>query len=304
MDSAMLKEKLEAASIAYLIDEPMKKHTSFCIGGPADIYVLPDTVEKLATCLSLCREAGLRHILLGNGSNTVFSDLGYRGMVIGTAALAGAPEMVSAVDVRCPSGVKLATLCSFACENSLSGVECLWGIPGSVGGAVCMNAGAYGGEAKDTLLSCTCMTQEGEIRTYEAADAALTYRHSRFSDSGEIVLDATFRLVPAMQAEIRAKMDDLMSRRREKQPLDLPSAGSVFKRPNGYYAAALIDGCGLKGAAVGGIRVSEKHAGFMVNTGEGTCFDLKRLIEKVRQEVFLTYDVELECEIRMIGETQ
>ena len=303
MDSSVLQEKWKAAAIAFAADEPMKKHTSFGIGGPADWYVLPDTVEKLAFCLSLCREAGLPYVLLGNGSNTVFSDLGFRGVVIGTAALAAPPEMVSAVDVRCAAGVKLATLCSFALENSLSGLECLWGIPGSVGGAVCMNAGAYDGEVKDTFLSCTVLTREGEIRTVEGAEADLSYRHSRFSDSGEIVLDATFRLAPASQAEIRAKMDDLMARRREKQPLDLPSAGSVFKRPAGHYAAALIDGCGLKGARVGGIQVSEKHAGFMVNTGEGTCFDLKRLIEKVRQDVFLTYDVELECEIRMIGET-
>ena len=271
MEHSVLKGKLKAAGIPALTDEPMRDHTSFCIGGPADLYVLPDTAEKLRASVLLCREAGVSYVLIGNGSNVVFADAGYRGVVIGTTAMAGAPLLVSESEVRCPAGTKLATLCSFACENGLSGVECLWGIPGSVGGAVCMNAGAYGGEVKDTLLSCTCLTSDGEIKTYSVDELALSYRHSRFSDSGETVLDATFRLTPAPQEEIRAKMNDLMGRRREKQPLEYPSAGSVFKRPQGYYAAALIDGCGLKGAAVGGIQVSEKHAGFMINTGGGTC---------------------------------
>lgn len=304
MEVSVLEGKLKAAAIPYRVQEPMRDHTSFCIGGPADLYVTPDSVEKLRTCVSLCREAGVPYVLIGNGSNLVFADEGYRGAVIGTSLLAGAPTLVSETEVRCPAGAKLATLCSFACDNALSGVECLWGIPGSVGGAVCMNAGAYGGEVKDTLVSCTCLTPEGEIQTYSAGDLDLSYRHSRFSDSGEIVLDATFRLAPAPQEEIRAKMNDLMGRRREKQPLEYPSAGSVFKRPQGYYAAALIDGCGLKGACVGGIQVSEKHAGFMINTGGGTCADLKRLIDRVKREVYAAHGVELECEIRMIGEAE
>ena len=165
-----------------------------------------------------------------------------------------------------------------------------------------MNAGAYGGEVKDTLISCTCMKADGEIVTYSADELDLSYRHSRFSDSDEILLDATFRLVPASQSEIREKMDDLMNRRRSKQPLEYPSAGSVFKRPQGYYAAALIEECGLKGCSVGGAQVSEKHSGFIINTGDATCFDLKRLIEKVKQEVFMTHGVTLECEIKIIGE--
>ena len=303
MEVSVLKGKLIAAGISVRADEPMRDHTSFCIGGPADLYVLPDTVEKLRACVLLCREAGEPYVLIGNGSNIVFADEGYRGVVIGTSALAGAPVLAGVNKIRCPAGVKLATLCSFASDNALSGVECLWGIPGSVGGAVCMNAGAYGGEVKDTLVSCTCLTPEGEIKTYSADELDLSYRHSRFSDSGEIILDATFRLTPATQEEIRAKMNDLMGRRREKQPLEYPSAGSVFKRPQGYYAAALIDGCGLKGAAVGGIQVSEKHAGFMINIGGGTCEDLKQLIKKVKREVYAAHGVALECEIKLIGET-
>lgn len=304
MDLFVLKNEFEAASIPCRIGEAMKDHTSFCIGGPADGYVLPDTAEKLALCLSICARLGVPWILLGNGSNTVFADGGFRGVVIGTSALTAPPEMVNDTDVRCLAGVKLATLCTFAYEKALSGMECLWGIPGSVGGAVCMNAGAYGGEVKDTIVSCTCMSPDGEIRRYDADDLDLAYRHSRFSESGEIVLDAIFRLRPAAQSEIRARMDDLMSRRKEKQPLDFPSAGSVFKRPTGHYAAALIDECGLKGASVGGIRVSEKHAGFMVNTGGGTCDDLLRLIDRVRREVYAAHNVTLECEIRVIGETK
>lgn len=304
MDPISVRELFTQEGLYALANEPMKKHTSFAIGGPADLYVLPKDEAQMQRAVALCREQGLAYLVIGNGSNVVFSDLGYRGVVIGTASLAGEFELVSAVDVRCGAGAKLATLCSFACENALSGLECLWGIPGSVGGAVCMNAGAYGGEVKDTLLNCTCLTPDGEIVTYSADELDLAYRHSRFSESRDIVLSATFRLTPAPQAEIRGKMDDLMGRRRDKQPLEYPSAGSVFKRPEGYYAAALIEECGLKGAQVGGIAVSEKHAGFMVNLGEGTCFDLKRLIEKVKQEVFLLKGVTLECEIRMIGETE
>lgn len=303
MDKSVIKEQLDAAGLYYLTDEPMSRHTSFAIGGPADFYVLPNSGEQMAACRRLCREENVPFTVLGNGSNVVFSDLGYRGIVISTSSLTDEPQMVSAVDIRCPAGVKLASLCSFALEHSLSGVECLWGIPGTVGGAVCMNAGAYGGEIKDTLLSCTCMNAAGETVAYDAGDLDLSYRHSRFSDSDEIVLDATFRLIPAQQSEIRAKMDELMSRRREKQPLEYPSAGSVFKRPQGHYAAALIEECGLKGCSVGGVQVSEKHAGFLINTGNATCFDLKRLIEKIQQEVFITHGVSLECEIRMIGES-
>ncbi len=302
MDKSVIRDRFNEAGVYCLADEPMKKHTSFNIGGPADFYVVPKTVEELATCQAICKGEKVPFTVLGNGSNIVFSDLGYRGVVISTASLVDEPQMVSAVDVKCSAGVKLANLCSFALENSLSGVECLWGIPGSVGGAVCMNAGAYGGEVKDTLLSCTCLRADGETVTYSADELDLSYRHSRFSDTDEIVLDATFRLFPATQSEIREKMDDLMNRRREKQPLEYPSAGSVFKRPQGYYAAALIEECGLKGSSVGGAQVSEKHSGFIINTGDATCFDLKRLIERVKQEVFMAKGVKLECEIKIIGE--
>ena len=302
MDRTVIKEKLDEAGLYYLTDERMRKHTSFNIGGPADFYVVPKTVEQISACRQICESEAVPFTVIGNGSNVVFSDLGYRGVVMSTASLTDEPQLVSAVDVRCAAGVKLATLCSFALENSLSGVECLWGIPGSVGGAVYMNAGAYGGEVKDTLISCTCMKADGEIVTYSADELDLSYRHSRLADSDEILLDATFRLVPAAQAEIREKMDDLMNRRRSKQPLDYPSAGSVVKRPQGYYAAALIEECGLKGCSVGGAQVSQKHSGFIINTGDATCFDLKRLIEKVKQEVFMTHGVTLECEIKIIGE--
>lgn len=297
-----LENALRESGIYFVTDEPMNKHTSFKIGGAADVYASPKSEEELIKCTSLCRELEEPFTVLGNGSNVVFTDKGYRGAVISTLSLGGEPELVSAVDIRCPAGIRLSQLCSFALENSLSDVECLWGIPGTVGGAVFMNAGAYGGEVADTLLECTCITPDGELKTYSAADAELKYRSSRFMTSGEIITSAVFRLRPGNSAEIREKMDDLMHRRKDKQPLEYPSAGSVFKRPEGHYAAALIEECGLKGCSVGGCSVSEKHSGFIVNTGGATCFDLKRLIEKVKQEVFLTHGIRLECEVRFVGE--
>ncbi len=302
MDRIELKNLLESAGAYCIENEPMKKHTTFCIGGSADIYAVPKSKESIAECRKICVDNGVPYVVLGNCSNVVFTDNGYRGVVISTAALSDEIELVSAVDVKCSAGVKLASLCSFAFEHSLSGVECLWGIPGTIGGAVCMNAGAYGGEVKDTLIECECIDKDGNFVTYSADELDLSYRHSRFSDNDEIVISATFRLVPAVQGEIRAKMDDLMNRRREKQPLEYPSAGSVFKRPEGYFAAALIDECGLKGESVGDAQISEKHTGFMINKGKATCFDLKRLIEKTKEEVFLRHGVRLECEIKFIGE--
>lgn len=302
LDKNELKSLLEAAGAYCIENEPMKKHTTFCIGGNADIYAVPKNIESIAECRRICVDNNIDYVVLGNCSNVVFSDNGYRGVVISTAALADDIELISAVDVKCAAGVKLASLCSFAFENSLSGVECLWGIPGTVGGAVCMNAGAYGGEIKDTLIECECIDSNGNLVKYSADELDLSYRHSRFSDNDEIIVSSTFRLTPAVQSEIREKMDDLMSRRRDKQPLEYPSAGSVFKRPEGYFAAALIDESGLKGESVGDAQISEKHAGFMINKGNATCHDLKLLIEKTKEEVFLRHGVRLECEIKFIGE--
>ena len=223
-------------------------------------------------------------------------------MVVSTAACINNIELIGAYEIKCGAGVKLSRLSDLACENSLTGAEFAWGIPGTVGGAVYMNAGAYDGEMKDILVSCEYLTPDGELHTMLADEMDLSYRHSAFSENGYVIVSATVRLKAGDKGEIRAKMDDFMCRRKSKQPLEFPSAGSTFKRPVGGFAAVLIDECGLKGYSVGGAEVSEKHAGFVINKGGATCFDVMRLVEHIKKEVFLNKSINLECEIRVIGE--
>ncbi len=301
-DIALLKKAFDEYNIRCLLNEPMCKHTSFKIGGAADLFVTPENVEQLAECVKLCTKNCVDFFVLGNGSNVVFTDKGYRGVVISTLSLCDEIKLVNDSSIKCSVGTRLSTLCSFALENSLSGIECLWGIPGTVGGAVYMNAGAYGGEISDSVIECTSIDTSGNLHTYPADELDFSYRHSRFSDSDEIIIDAVFRLKRADQKDISAKMDDLISRRKEKQPLEYPSAGSVFKRPEGYFAAALIEQCGLKGRSVGGCCVSHKHSGFIVNTSNATCADLISLIDQIKAEVYAAKSVSLECEIKIIGE--
>ncbi len=286
----------------YTENEPMSLHTTFRIGGPVDLYVTPVTVEGLAAVVAACNEQGVYCFVLGNGSNVLVSDKGIRGVVVATSGCLNDIEMKNALEIKCGAGVRLSRLSDFAYENSLSGAEFAWGIPGTVGGAVYMNAGAYGGEMKDILTECECLTPQGEIRTVSAADCDLSYRHSAFNSNGCTVISATVRLNPGDKGQIREQMDDFMSRRKNKQPLEYPSAGSTFKRPQGGFAAALIDECGLKGYSVGGAQVSEKHAGFIINKGNATCFDVMRLVEHIQKEVFLAKSIKLECEIKVIGE--
>ena len=261
----------ESFGCNYTENESMSEHTTFRIGGPADLFVVPTTVEGLAAVVSACNKEGVYCFILGNGSNVLVSDKGIRGVVVSAAACLNNIELIGAYEIKCGAGVKLSRLSDLACENSLTGAEFAWGIPGTVGGAVYMNAGAYDGEMKDILVSCEYLTPDGELRTMLAD-------------------------------EMRAKMDDFMHRRKSKQPLEFPSAGSTFKRPVGGFAAALIDECGLKGYSVGGAEVSEKHAGFVINKGGATCFDVMRLVEHIKKEVFLNKSIKLECEIRVIGE--
>ena len=292
----------ESFGCNYTENESMSEHTTFRIGGPADLFVVPTTVEGLAAVVSACNKEGVYCFILGNGSNVLVSDKGIRGVVVSTAACLNNIELIGAYEIKCGAGVKLSRLSDLACENSLTGAEFAWGIPGTVGGAVYMNAGAYDGEMKDILVSCEYLTPDGELHTMLADEMDLSYRHSAFSENGYVIVSATARLKAGDKGEIRAKMDDFMCRRKSKQPLEFPSAGSTFKRPVGGFAAALIDECGLKGYSVGGAQVSEKHAGFVINKGGATCFDVMRLVEHIKKEVFLNKSIKLECEIRVIGE--
>ena len=307
-----LKQQLQAEGIAYRADEPLAAHCTFKIGGPADVFALPETEEQLCCVIALCKEQGVKYYLLGNGSNILFEDAGYRGVVIETMALkmgigfleqvahpgAAPGEVYDAVVAG--AGLKLSSLCTAALENSLTGLEFAYGIPGTVGGAVYMNAGAYGGEMKDVLTTVQYLTAEGEVKEAAAAELDLRYRHSIFEENGGCILSAQFALTPGEPEVIRAKMDELMAKRLDKQPLDKPSAGSTFKRPVGAFAAALIDQCGLRGYRHGGAAVSEKHCGFVVNLGGATCADVLALCEEVRTIVKEKTGYDLEKEIRVV----
>lgn len=307
-----LKQQLRAEGIAYRENEPLAAHCTFKIGGPADVFARPETEEQLCRAIALCRECGVKYYLLGNGSNILFEDAGYRGVVIDTTALkmgigilenvchpgAASGEVYDAVAAG--AGLKLSALCAAALENGLTGLEFAYGIPGTVGGAVYMNAGAYGGEMKDVLDQVTYLTQEGQIVTEEAAKLDLAYRHSIFEENGGCILSAQFHLKRGDPEAIRARMNELMAKRVEKQPLDKPSAGSTFKRPAGAFAAALIDQCGLRGYRHGGAAVSEKHCGFVVNMGGATCADVLALCDEVRAVVKEKTGYELEKEIRVV----
>ena len=308
-----LKEALSAAGIAYKENEPLCAHCTFRIGGPADLFVLPENEEQLCAAIRLAKEAGVKIYLLGNGSNILFEDAGYRGAVINVSAMKSGIGVIENISfpgkdpaltydaVVVGAGQMLSSLCMAALENSLTGLEFAYGIPGTVGGAVYMNAGAYGGEMKDVLASVRYLTGEGEIVEAPAEQLDLRYRHSIFEENGGCILSAKFYLARGSASYIRAKMDDLMARRRDKQPLDKPSAGSTFKRPVGAFAAALIDQCGLRGYRHGGAAVSEKHCGFVVNLGGATCADVLALCDEVRAIVKEKTGYDLEKEIRVVA---
>ena len=286
-----------------LVDEPMQAHTTFRIGGPADRLATVQTPEQLAAVLRLAREQELPCMLLGRGSNLLVSDKGVRGVVL---KLGGSFQEIALQEdgrtVRAGAAASLRSLCEFAREHGLSGLEFAFGIPGSVGGAVYMDAGAYGGEMRDVVRCVTHMTRDGALVTLQAKDLGFDYRKSRYTGGEDVIVSAEFALNPGDPAAIREKMAELMNRRKEKQPYDLPSAGSVFKRPKNGFAAEMIEECGLKGRRVGGAQVSEKHSGFIVNVGGATCKDVLELIEIVRQEVRRQTGTELECEVRVTGE--
>ncbi|MBE6765942.1 MAG: UDP-N-acetylmuramate dehydrogenase [Ruminococcaceae bacterium] len=294
--------KLREIGCEVLENEPMKRHTSFKIGGEADLLVTVNTKKQLAQALGYIREIDIPLMFMGNGTNMLVSDKGIRGIVLKLGGEFCEIFLEDENTIRCGAGALLVTVCRFALENSLTGLEFAYGIPGSVGGAAFMNAGAYGGETKDVAVSCECITKDGEYITVENEDCDFAYRHSRFSDSGELVTEVTFRLEKGDAEKIREQMDDIMGRRKDKQPIELPSAGSVFKRPVGYFAGGLIQECGLKGHTVGGAQVSMKHSGFIVNIGDATCNDVLELIAYIQKTVLDEKGVQLECEVRAVGD--
>ena len=284
-----------------LREEPLAAHTSFRIGGPAEVMAFPSSLAELQALLRLSAQEGIRVRLLGAGTNILAPDGGVRGLVIVTSGALTGLSMPDAVHIEAMSGVTMARLACFARDNGLTGLEFAHGIPGTVGGGVYMNAGAYGGEMRQVVTEVTALYPDG-IRRFTGDQAEFAYRHSRFLEDGAVVLGAVVRLNPDDPAAIRQRMDDLMARRKASQPLEWPSAGSTFKRPEGYYAGTLIDQTGLKGLTVGGAQVSEKHAGFVINTGSATCADVRELIRRVQEAVYKAHGVRLEPEVRFVGE--
>ena len=283
-----------------LVDEPMSEHTTFKVGGPADLYVIPDDSEEIRDVLRECEESGVPHFVLGYGSDLLVSDEGYRGVIIALGDdLVGVT--VEDDEMTCEAGVGLKEASEMACELGLSGLEFACGIPGSVGGACYMNAGAYGGCMADVLKCVRVLRADGTQDTLDVDELDLGYRHSRIADEGMIVLSATFDLHHGNPEKIRETMDELTRQREEKQPLDLPSAGSTFKRPEGFFVGKLVTDAGLRGYQSGGAAVSKKHAGFVVNVDHATAADVHAVIEHVQDAVERQFGVRLEPEIRFLG---
>ena len=281
------------------VNEPMSRHTTFRIGGPAALMALPGTMEEVQTVFKTAAELDVEPFFLGNGSNLLVADKGYPGFIVKLTRDFDEIREVSR-GVEAGSAVLLSRLSNALVGRGLTGLEFASGIPGSVGGAVTMNAGAYGGEMAQVLEEVAFLDEAGEVCTLPASECDFGYRHSIFSNRKCLILEARFHLEPGDPATIKARMDELTARRREKQPLEFPSAGSMFKRPPGHFAAALIDQCGLKGLTVGGAQVSEKHAGFVVNRGGATCADVLELAQRVRERVLAQTGVELEMEVKTL----
>ncbi len=284
-----------------LIDEPMKKHTSFKIGGPVDILVIPGNLEEIIASIKLCKDKNINYMIMGNGSNLLVKDKGIRGIII---KIADRFKNIETQEDKMivEAGALLSTISKRALKSLLSGFEFAGGIPGTIGGAVTMNAGAYGGEMKDVVETVKCIDRDGNIIILNNEAMNFTYRNSKVEEDKLIVLEVVLKLNPSTYEDIKAEMDLLNHKRTSKQPLNFPSGGSTFKRPTGYYAAKLIEDAGLKGMKYGNAQVSEKHAGFIVNLGGATSHDVLSLVSLVKNTVADKFEVELETEVKMIGE--
>lgn len=284
-------------------DEPLSGHTQFKIGGPVRRLITVYGYEQLSGILRGLVRLELPYFVLGKGTNLLVEDKGYPGVALVLGGIFESSGLeTDGPTISSGAGVSLAANCIFARDEGLTGLEFAWGIPGQTGGAVYMNAGAYGGEMKDVVTKAWYMDEEGRLGELSGEELGFGYRRSAFMDGGKIITRAEFRLARGDKEEIAAKMNDIKARRMEKQPYDMPSAGSTFKRPANGYAAALIEQCGLKGRRVGGAQVSTKHAGFVVNTGGATCKDVLELMDIIRETVLRETGIELEPEVRVIGE--
>ena len=288
--------------LKYVEDEPMAKHISFRVGGAAKRMAFPENAEQLVLLMNFALSCSARALVIGNGTNLLVPDEGLDRLVIDVSdGMTRIADGGQANEITAQCGASLARIAEYARKKGLSGLEFAHGIPGTLGGAVCMNAGAYGGEIKDVVASVTLLDPEAGIRTLKGEEMQFSYRRSLLSEHPEyVVLSATFRLERGDSETIGARMRELMAKRKASQPLEFPSAGSTFKRPEGHYAGPLIEGCGLKGCRVGGAEVSTKHAGFIVNTGGATCADVLALIEKVQKTVYDARGVMLEPEVKIV----
>lgn len=281
--------------------EPMSRHTTFRIGGPADLFLSVPGEDALERVLAWAHRLEVRVLPIGNGSNALVRDEGIRGAVLSLEGDFKKLSLCGENRVRCGAGVSLSEACGFARDRSLTGLEFAWGIPGAVGGAAFMNAGAYEHSLSEAVEKCEHVAPGGAPGTLSGEALGWGYRRSAYTENGDIITFVTFALKKGDRSRISARMDELFERRKNRQPLDMPSAGSVFKRPAGHYAGTLIEQCGLKGCRVGGAMVSEKHAGFIVNAGGASCRDVLALIEKIQETVFGKTGVKLECEVKTIG---
>lgn len=292
-------EYVKNEGISYIENEPMALHTTFKIGGPARLAVFPKNENEISDVIKKCKEENVRCMVVGNGSNLLVADEGIDAVVIFLGKEFGEVKLIDDTTIFAEAGASLMKVCRFALENGLSGLEFAYGIPGSCGGGAFMNAGAYGGELGDVMFRCDHIDKDGNKGSLEGDDLKLAYRHSAYYENGCVITGAYFKMQKADKEEIKAKMNDYMSRRRDKQPLEYPSAGSTFKRPEGNFAGALIEQCGLKGTSVGGAEISTKHAGFVINKGGATCKDVLDLCKKVADTVKAEKGIDLEMEVRV-----
>lgn len=279
----------------------LSKHNTFKIGGTARYFALPQNVSQLKECISFAKENHLKYIVVGNGSNLLFSDKGYDGLVIKLTALKGI-ELLEGHKIKAYAGEIMSSVAVFAKDNGLAKMESIAGIPGSIGGGVYMNCGAYGSEIGDIVSKVYFLNQDNEIKVYDGKELEFSYRHSPFQDMNGVIICVELQLEKGNISDIELKIADFAAQRKDKQPLEYPSAGSTFKRPQGCFAAKLIDECKLKGVSVGGAQVSEKHSGFIINTGNATASDVLSLIDLVKKTVKEKTGVSLECEIKVVEE--
>lgn len=297
--AGLLKEAIGEENVR--INEPMKAHTSFKVGGNADILVTPGDIAQIKTILDLSREKNIPIFIMGNGSNLVVRDRGIRGITVKLSDNFS-KCVVDGDVIEAEAGILLSRVANIALKNELAGLEFASGIPGTLGGAVFMNAGAYGGEMKDVVVSTVYLDKDGEIRSIAGETHQFGYRSSFIQKEGGTVLSSKLQLKKGIKSEIKEVMDDLNRRRKEKQPLHMPSAGSVFKRPEGFFAGKLVEDCGLRGFSIGGAQVSGMHCGFIVNTGNARASDILNLIEHIQTTVKAKFGVELKTEVRVVGE--